>query len=122
CSVVPGLSSLLTKFCREGMPTADTTRIFITPGTRHPRGIGSFLCLLSTLGTEFSIPSCHSQKLIRGWTGRERIDFPPSVGSRWVYFVVDIPDYFLQHLYFGAKSVESKLGAALDLLNKCLTA
>jgi hypothetical protein len=122
CSVVPGMSSLLTKFCQAEIPSIDRTRIFISPGTRHPRGRGSFLCLLSTVGNEFSIPNGAGDKIVRGWTSRERVCFPPPMGCRWVYLVVDIADYFLQPLYFGVKSVEFKIGSELDILNRALSA
>jgi hypothetical protein len=77
--VVPGISSLLTQYCREEIPAIEQTRIFISPGTRHPRGRGSFLCLLSTVGNEFSIPDEGGPKTVVGWTG-ERICFPPHHG------------------------------------------
>jgi hypothetical protein len=50
CSVVPGLSTLLTRRCVQELGGLDTVRIFITPGTRFTRGIGSFECLLATVG------------------------------------------------------------------------
>jgi saccharopine dehydrogenase-like NADP-dependent oxidoreductase len=121
CSVVPGMSSLLTKYGQAEIPSIERTRIFISPGTRHPRGRGSFLCLLSTVGNEFSIPHDAGDKIVRGWTGRERVCFPPPMGCRWVYFVVDIADYFLLPLYFGVKSVEFKIGSELDILNRALS-
>jgi hypothetical protein len=121
CSVVPGMSSLLTKYCQAEIPSIERTRIFISPGTRHPRGRGSFLCLLSTVGNEFSIPHDAGDKIVRGWTGRERVCFPPPMGCRWVYFVVDSADYFLLPLYFGVKSVEFKIGSELDILNRALS-
>jgi hypothetical protein len=43
------------------------------------------------------------------------------MGDRWVYFVVDIADYFLQPIYFGVKSVEFKIGAELDILNRIMS-
>ena len=122
CSVVPGMSSLLTKYCQEEIPLIERTRIFISPGTQHPRGRGSFLCLLSTVGNEFLIPSGGGRQTVRGWTGRERVCFPPPMGNRWVYFVVDIADYFLQPIYFGVKTVEFKIGSELDILNRTLSA
>ena len=122
CSVVPGISSLLTKFCLDKIGNIQKTRIFITPGTRHPRGPGSFDCLLSTVGQQYSIPLEGKQKMVSGWTGRERVDFPPPLGARWVYFVVDIADYFLQRLYFRVQTVEFKIGSELDLLNRSLSA
>src|SRR5207249_8927181 len=54
--------------------------------------------------------------------GRERVCFPPPMGNRWVYFVVDIADYFLQPSYFGVKTVEFKIGSELDILNRTLSA
>ena len=122
CSVVPGMSSLLTKYCQQEIPSIERTRIFISPGTEHPRGRGSFLCLLSTVGNEFSIPNDGGQEIVRGWTRREQVCFPPPMGNRWVYLVVDIADYFLQPLYFGVETVEFKIGSELDVLNRALSA
>ncbi len=122
CSVVPGMSSLLTKYCQEEIPSIERTKISISPGTRHPRGPGSFLCLLSTVGNEFPIPNGAGENVVRGWTGREQVSFPPPMGNRWVYTVVDIADYFLQPIYFGVKAVEFKIGSELDFLNRTLSA
>jgi hypothetical protein len=60
--------------------------------------------------------------MVSGWTGRERVDFPPPLGARWVYFVVDIADYFLQRIDFRVQTVEFKIGSELDLLNRSLSA
>jgi saccharopine dehydrogenase-like NADP-dependent oxidoreductase len=121
CSVVPGMSSLLTKYCQEEIPCIEQTRIFISPGTKHPRGPGSFRCLLSTVGNDFPIPNGAGHQIVRGWTKRERVSFPPPMGNRWVYLVVDIADYYLQPMYFGIKAVEFKIGSELDLLNRILS-
>src|ERR1700689_3269600 len=61
------------------------------------------------------------QRSVCGWTGREQVCFPPPMGHRWVYFVVDIADYFLQSLYFNVKTVEFKIGSELDILNRTLS-
>lgn len=121
CSVVPGMSSLLTKYCQQEIPSIQRTRIAISPGTKHPRGHGSFLCLLATVGDEFTIPDGAGQKKIRGWTERETVDFPQPIGKRWVYSVVDIADYFMQPMYFGVHDVEFKIGSELDTLNRSLS-
>ena len=121
CSVVPGMSSLLTKYCQLEIPRIRRTKICISPGTKHPRGQGSFLCLLATIGNEFTVPNGAGEKAIRGWTGRERVDFPPPIGGRWVYSVVDIADYFVQPTYFGVEDVEFKIGSELDILNRSLS-
>jgi hypothetical protein len=121
CSVVPGISTLLCACAQKEIRSIDKVRIFITPGTRHPRGPGSFACLLSTVGEEFPIPKEGYTATIRGWTGKERIIFPDPLGARNVYFVVNIADYFLQPLYFNTPTVEFKIGAELDLLNHALT-
>lgn len=120
CSVVPGISSLLIKFSQEQLSKIEKVRIFITPGTRNPRGVGSFLSLLSTVGDAISIPSDGKQRIIKGWTGRERVTFPQPLGNRWVYYVVDIPDYFLQPMQFDVKSVDFKIGSEIDFLNRLL--
>jgi hypothetical protein len=121
CSVVPGISSLLTGFCREQIPQIAKTRIFITPGTRHPRGAASFRCLLSTIGKEFLVPRPDGPKKVLGWTEREEVNFPPPLDRRWAYSVVDIADYFVQPRYFGTRTVEFKIGAELDFLNRSLS-
>lgn len=120
CSVIPGISCLLVKFCRNHLSNIEKVRIFITPGTHHPRGPGSFLSLLSTVGNSFSIPYKGSHRTVKGWTGREQVCFPEPLGKRWVYYVVDVPDYFLQPLYFNAKSVDFKIGSEMDFLNRLL--
>ncbi len=122
CSVVPGISSLLTKYGQKEISSIERTRIFISPGTQRPRGPASFICLLSTVGNEFPIPNGSYQRRVRGWTGRERVCFPSPMGRRWVYFVVDVADYFIQPIYFGVKHVEFKIGSELDLLNRALSA
>jgi hypothetical protein len=121
CSVVPGISSLLIQYGHTEAKGTDVVRIFISPGTRHPRGKGSFACLLSTVGREFTIPAIGQQKKIKGWTGREQVSFPLPMGRRSVYFVVDVADYFLQPVQFGARTVEFKIGSELEFLNHCLT-
>ena len=120
CSVVPGISSLLTKFCADRIGGVEKARIFITPGTRHPRGPGSFLCLLSTVGQPYCVPADGKEKIVYGWTGREKVEFPPPIGDRWVYFIVDVADYVLQPSYFGARTVEFKIGSEIDFLNRTL--
>jgi saccharopine dehydrogenase-like NADP-dependent oxidoreductase len=121
CSVVPGMSSLLTRYGQKEVSSIESTRIFISPGTKRPRGPGSFLCLLSTVGNEFPIPNGSYQRRVHGWTGRERVRFPFPMGQRWVYFVVDVADYFLQPIYFGVRNVEFKIGSELDILNRILS-
>jgi hypothetical protein len=117
CSVVPGLSALLTRLCKRELGGLDTVRIFITPGTRFTRGIGSFECLLSTVGEPFSLPRHGKKETILGWTERETVEFPPPIGCRTVYSVVDIADYFTQVQLFGAETVAFKIGSEFGWLN-----
>ncbi len=121
CSVVPGLSSLLTGYCQEAVSVIEHVKISISPGTKHPRGRGSFACLLSTLGERFLVPRDGSPRLVKGWSEPEKVDFPIPLKDRWVYSVVDIPDYDLQPLYFGTRTVEFKIGSESRLLNHGLT-
>jgi len=46
--------------------------------------------------------------------------FVSPIGKRFVYFVVDIPDYLLQPSYFHTPTVEFKIGCELDTLNRSL--
>ncbi|HET6646401.1 MAG TPA: saccharopine dehydrogenase NADP-binding domain-containing protein [Pyrinomonadaceae bacterium] len=122
CSVVPGLSALLTRRCVEELDGLERVRIFITPGTRFTRGVGSFDCLLATVGEPFSVPRQNRKETIVGWTEAERVEFPPAIGTRTAYSVVDIADYFTQVQLFGAGTVVFKIGSEFNWLNKSLAA
>ncbi len=120
CSVVPGISALLTGRCAQELGRVDAVRVCITPGTRHTRGPGSFECLLATVGEPFSIPKDGTKRTILGWSEPKRVELPPQLGFRTVYSVVDIADYFTLVEYFGARTVDFKIGSELYWLNKAL--
>ena len=121
CSVVPGLSSLLTRFAQASVPRIVQTKISISPGTKHPRGPGSFACLLSTVGKEFTAPTNGAEAAIVGWTRPERVSFPAPMKERICYRVVDVADHFIQARYFGTKTVEFRIGSELRVLNFLLS-
>lgn len=121
CSVVPGMSAILTQRCAKELAGLDGVRISITPGTRFTRGPGSFECLLATVGEQFSVPRDGAKETIIGWTQPERVEFPWPIWFRTVYSVVDVADYFTQVELFGARSVEFKIGSEFDWLNWALT-
>jgi len=122
CSVVPGLTSLLTRFAQDTVPRIIQTKICISPGTRHPRGPGSFACLLSTVGQEYTAPVDGKEEPVTGWTQPERVTFPVPMGDRTVYRVVDIADHFIQPRYFGTQTIEFRIGSELSALNLVLLA
>jgi Saccharopine dehydrogenase NADP binding domain len=122
CSVVPGLTSLLTRFAQASVPRIVQAKICISPGTQHPRGPGSFACLFFTIGTEFSAPADGKQVPVIGWSDPERVVFPAPVGNRTVYRVVDIADHFIQPHYFRTQTVEFRIGSELRVLNFLLSA
>ena len=122
CSVVPGLTSLLTRFAQATVPRIIRTKICISPGTQHPRGPGSFACLLSTVGKEFHAPADGEQATVIGWTEPERVTFPAPMGNRTAYRVVDIADHFIQPHYFRTQTVEFRIGSELYTLNVLLSA
>ena len=122
CSVVPGLTSMLTRFAQATVPRITRTKICISPGTQRPRGPGSFACLLSTVGKEFSVPADGKQASVIGWTEPERVTFPAPMGNRTAYRVVDIADHFIQPHYFQTKTVEFRIGSELRALNLTLSA
>jgi saccharopine dehydrogenase-like protein len=122
CSVVPGLTSLLTRFAQARVTRIVQTKICISPGTQHPRGPGSFACLLSTVGKDFRAPADGKQTTVTGWTEPERVTFPAPMGNRTVYRVVDIADHFTQPLYFQTQTVEFRIGSELRALNLLLSA
>jgi len=110
CSVVPGLTSQLTSFSQSQVGDIQAVSTAISPGTKHPRGPGSFECLLTTAGEQFGDASGHGYNPCY-------VNFPPPMGKRKVYQVVDIADYFVQPHYFGTRKVEFRIGSELGLLN-----
>jgi Saccharopine dehydrogenase NADP binding domain len=122
CSVVPGLTSLLTRFAQVSVPRIERTKICISPGTRHPRGPGSFASLVCTVGREFTAPADGNEAPVIGWTKPERVSFPAPIGDRTAYRVVDIADHFIQPRYFGTRTVEFRIGSELSALNLLLSA
>jgi hypothetical protein len=84
CSVVPGLTSLLTQFSRARVGDIERVEIAISPGTKHRRGPASFECLLTTAGEQMGNIST------RGWSSPYGVEFPEPMGRRTVYRIVDI--------------------------------
>jgi saccharopine dehydrogenase-like NADP-dependent oxidoreductase len=121
CSVVPGLTSLLTRFAQRAVMRVVQTKICISPGTQHPRGAASFACLLSTVGQKFTAPTNGKEEPIIGWSEPERVSFPPPMGERTAYRVVDIADHFTQPRYFGTETVQFRIGSELPILNLLLS-
>jgi hypothetical protein len=121
CSVVPGLTALLTRFAQATVPRIVGAKIYISPGTKHPRGPGSFACLLSTVGEQFAAPTGGEEVNVVGWTKPERVSFPSTLDDRTCYRVVDIADHFIQPRYFGTKTVEFRIGSELRALNVLLS-
>jgi hypothetical protein len=121
CSVVPGLTALLTRFAQATVPRIVQTKICISPGTKRPRGPGSFACLLCTVGQQFTAPASGNESSVVGWTKPERVSFPAPLGDRTCYRVVDIADHFIQPRYFGTETVEFRIGSELRALNVLLS-
>ena len=120
CSVVPGITALLTRMALARTETADQVRIAITPGTRHVRGPGSFACLLATVGETYLAPQDGRPRAVTGWTQRRLVDFPPDVGRRSAYRVVDIADHSTLPRWFGTRTVEFRIGSEFHALNRLL--
>jgi hypothetical protein len=120
CSVVPGLSSLLTAYAQQEIGPPAQVRLFIAPGTSEARGPGSFAALLATVGERYRVPWNGGWRQVRGWSQRERIAFPPSIGDRWTYVALDGADSFTQPLYFDTQRVLLKVGCEIDLLNRAV--
>ncbi len=121
CSVIPGMSALLTGYSQKELGSISEVRTCITPGTRNPRGVSSFICLLNTVGEKFQVNDKTHPRTVEGWTEREKVVFPRPIGERHVYSIIDVADYYLQPLQFGTEKTSFKIGAELDFLNRCLS-
>lgn len=120
-STVPALSAVLVEMVRERFSTIDEIQIAIAPGNRSPRAPGTVASLLISLDKQFDVMQQGTWRRVKGWSNRRIFKFPAPVGNRPGY-LVDVPDLLIFPQMFGAKTVEFRAGAEVDIFNRGLTA
>jgi hypothetical protein len=121
-SVAPAMEALFAEMLREHFDSLSSLRTFAAPDTRKHRGRAMFHTMLTGVGRPFQQPGDGNLRLVRGWTEPEWVEFPPPLGRRLTYLVLEMADLDLLPELFGVKTVEFKAGTEWPLLNRLLGA
>ena len=120
-SVVPGMEVLFAEMFRPHMDEITSFRGFAAPDTRRHRGRAIFETMMHGVGTSFRLPRRGRYEQVRGWSEGEWVRFPPPLGKRLVYLVLEMADADVLPEMFGVQTVEFKAGSEWALLNRMLS-
>ncbi|HEX6674151.1 MAG TPA: hypothetical protein VF486_03885, partial [Actinomycetes bacterium] len=121
-SVVPGMEVLFTELLRPGFDELLAVRGSAAPDTRRHRGHAMFHTMLLGAGRPFQAPRDGLPVRVNGWREPEWFDFPPPVGRRLHYQVLEMADLDVLPELFGVGTVTFKAGSEFPLLNRLLGA
>lgn len=119
-SVSPAMEALFLEMFRSRFEKLHSIRTFAAPDTRKHRGPAMFETMLYGVGRPFSQPSEGASRVVHGWTEGEWAIFPPPIGRRLTYLVLEMADLDLLPELFEVQTVEFKAGTEWDFLNRLL--
>lgn len=119
-SVVPGMQALVTELLRPRFDELLAVRGSAAPDTRRHRGHAMFHTMLLGAGRPFQAPRNGLPVRVYGWREPEWFDFPPPVGRRLHYLVLEMADLDVLPELFGVGTVTFKAGSEFPLLNRLL--
>ena len=124
-SVAPAMEALFAAMVLGALapPRLDSLtsiRTFAAPDTRKHRGQAMFHTMLIGVGRPFRQPRNGAQAQVHGWTEAEWVEFPPPLGRRLTYLVLEMADLDLLPELFGVQTVEFKAGTEHAWLNRLL--
>lgn len=119
-SVAPAMEILFANLIKDSFEDIVSVRTFAAPDTRKHRGKAMFHTMLLGVGRPFLQPKDGELRRVWGWTEPEWVEFPPPLGKRLTYLVLEMADLDLLPEFFGAKSVEFKAGTEWAFLNRLL--
>jgi hypothetical protein len=122
CSVCPAMEAMAVRMGQHWLDRIDGLRTFAAPDTRRHRGPAMFDTMLWGVGRTFRQPRSGRMVEVIGWSEPEWIAFPPPVGRRLTYLVLEMADLDLLPRRFGLSTVEFKAGADHAFLNRSLAA
>lgn len=120
-SVAPAMEILFADLMRDCFERLVAVRTFAAPDTRKHRGPAMFYTMLMGVGRSFWQPKDGNLRKVEGWTEPEWIEFPPPLGRRLTYLVLEMADLDLLPQLFGVKTVEFKAGTEWSFLNRLLS-
>jgi NAD(P)-dependent dehydrogenase (short-subunit alcohol dehydrogenase family) len=121
-SVVPGMEALFTELLRPGFDELLEVCSSAAPDTRRHRGHAMFHTMLLGAGRPFLAPRDGRPVRVHGWHEPEWFDFPPPVGRRLHYLVLEMADLDVLPELFGVGTVTFKAGSEFPWLNRLLAA
>ncbi len=119
-SVAPAMEALFAELIRPRLDGVLSVRTFAAPDTRKHRGHAMFHTMLVGVGRPFQQPRQGQLARVHGWTEPEWVEFPPPVGKRLTYLVLEMADLDVLPQLFGAETVEFKAGTEHLFLNQLL--
>jgi hypothetical protein len=119
-SVAPAMEALFAELLRHELDSVLSVRTFAAPDTRKHRGKAMFHTMLSGVGRAFEQPRQGRPMRVYGWTEPEWVEFPPPLGKRLTYLVLEMADLDILPRIFGVQTVEFKAGTEHALLNRML--
>lgn len=119
-SVSPGMEVLFADMFSVLYEELLSVRTFAAPDTKKHRGQAMFHTMLFGVGRPFSQPRNGKDAIVYGWTEPEWLQFPPPLGRRLTYLVLEMANLDLIPEIFNASSVEFKAGVEHNFLNRLL--
>jgi Saccharopine dehydrogenase NADP binding domain len=119
-SVVPGMQVLFTELLRPRFDQLLAVCGSAAPDTRRHRGPAMFHTMLLGAGRPFLAPRNGLPVRVHGWREPEWFNFPPPVGRRLHYLVLEMADLDVLPELFGVSTVTFKAGSEFPLLNRLL--
>ncbi len=122
-SVVPGMEALFTQLMLPYFDRVHAVRTFAAPDTRKHRGSAMFNTMLWGVGRPFKQLRRGRLVPVYGWGEPEWVDFPPPLGKRLTYLVLEMADLDVMPRLFGGhglETVEFKAGSERPFLNRLL--
>lgn len=121
-SVSPGMEALFGQRLATRFDRMTSLRTFAAPDTRKHRGPAMFNTMLTGVGAAFQQPRDGTMRTVHGWTEGEWVEFPPPVGKRLTYLVLEMANLDLIPALLGVGTVEFKAGTEWPSLNRMLNA
>lgn len=119
-SVAPAMEALFADMVAPCLDSLTSIRTFAAPDTRKHRGQAMFHTMLVGVGRPFRQPRDGERAQVYGWTEPEWVAFPPPLGRRLTYLVLEMADLDLLPELFGAQTVAFKAGTEHAVLNRLL--
>jgi hypothetical protein len=119
-SVSPGMEVLFADMFSVLYEELLSVRTFAAPDTKKHRGQAMFHTMLTGVGRPFSQLRNGEFANVYGWTEPEWLQFPPPLGRRLTYLVLEMANLDLVPELFNVHTVEFKAGTEHHFLNRIL--